>query len=195
MTGGARPEEREPLVVALHGLGDRPETFVHVLTDSQRRRGSNAALGTEYTEAIRGFRFAKTIRSSPRCIAKAAKTNRGSRGPQTKPPPASHRHRLRRGGAGLCTRRATRRNVRAAFPLSGWFPAAIWPARSRATPADRRVPRHRGPDGRSRMRPEPLDSRNSATHRRPRAPGSPRDPRDRERAALEALGACARTDR
>lgn len=133
MSGGARPEEREPLVIALHGLGDRPENFVHAFdgfATAARIVAPHSA--TAYYDGYSWFPFRKSDPEfSAPGIAKAAEQIAAFARSISKTRPTAGKPIVTgfsQGGAlsyALAARHAD--TFGAAFPLSGWFPAAIWP--------------------------------------------------------------------
>jgi phospholipase/carboxylesterase len=133
MTGGAGAEDREPLVIALHGLGDRPESFVHVFEGfAAPARIVAPHSATAYYDGYSWFPFHKGDPDfSAPGIAKAAEqlarfaTGMASKRPTAGKPIVTG---FSQGGA-LSFALAARHpeSFAAAFPLSGWFPATLWP--------------------------------------------------------------------
>jgi phospholipase/carboxylesterase len=134
MTGGAGAEEREPLVIALHGLGDRPESFVRVFDGfATPARVVAPHSATAYYEGYSWFPFRKDDPdfSAPGIASAAEQLARFAAGIAKKRPTAGRPivTGFSQGGA-LSFALAARHpeSLGAAFPLSGWFPAALWPA-------------------------------------------------------------------
>lgn len=133
MTGGAGAEEREPLVIALHGLGDRPDSFVHVFDGfSVPARIVAPHSATAYYDGYSWFPFHKGDPdfSAPGIATAAEQLARFATGMAKKRPTAGRPivTGFSQGGA-LSFALAARHpdSFAAAFPLSGWFPAALWP--------------------------------------------------------------------
>jgi phospholipase/carboxylesterase len=133
MTGGAGAEEREPLVIALHGLGDRPESFVRMFEGfAPPARIVAPHSATAYYDGYSWFPFHRSDPdfSAPGIAKAAEQLARFATGVAKKRPTAGKPivTGFSPGGAlsfALAARHAE--TFAAAFPLSGWFPAAIWP--------------------------------------------------------------------
>jgi len=133
MTGGATPESREPLVIALHGLGDRPERFVGVFEGFPTMARIVAPHSkTQYYEGYSWFDFrredpdfsAPGIRKAADDVAAFA-TSVASRRPTIGKPIVVG---FSQGGAiGFALAALHPDAISAAFPIGGWFPAALWP--------------------------------------------------------------------
>jgi phospholipase/carboxylesterase len=133
MTGGAGAEDREPLVIALHGLGDRPESFVRVFDGfAAPARVVAPHSATAYYDGYSWFPFRKgdPDSSAPGIANAAEQLERFAAGVAKKRPTAGRPivTGFSQGGA-LSFALAARHpdSFSAAFPLSGWFPPALWP--------------------------------------------------------------------
>jgi phospholipase/carboxylesterase len=140
MTGGAGSEEREPLVVALHGLGDRPDTFVRVFDGfATPARIVAPHSATTYYDGYSWFPFSKgnPDASAPGIANAAEQLTRFATAIARKRPTAGKPivTGFSQGGA-LSFALAARHpdSFAAAFPLSGWFPAALWPTEKPSMP-------------------------------------------------------------
>jgi phospholipase/carboxylesterase len=134
MTGGARLDEREPMVVALHGLGDRPESFVGLFDGfATAARVIAPHSETAYYDGYSWFEFRRSDPdfSAPGIAATAERLARfltavARRRPTLGKPIVVG---FSQGGALSFALAALHPGVvGGAFPLSGWFPRTIWPA-------------------------------------------------------------------
>ncbi|WP_437581621.1 alpha/beta hydrolase [Sorangium sp. So ce887] len=158
VTGGADRSEALPLVVAIHGLGDRPESFAGVLAGADVKARLIVPRGlTPYGDGYSWFPLQQALASEDvgqgilRAAAALAATieriaaERPTRGKAIVTG-------FSQGGA-LTFALALHhpRVIGAAFPVSGWVPPAVLPGGSAAEPAtpalvalhgeaDRRVP-------------------------------------------------------
>ncbi|WP_437972273.1 dienelactone hydrolase family protein [Sorangium sp. So ce260] len=158
VTGGADRSEALPLVVAIHGLGDRPESFAELLSGADVKARLIVPRGlTPYGDGYSWFPLQRALASDDvgqgilRAAAALAATiervaaERPTRGKAIVTG-------FSQGGAltfALALHHG--RAVGAAFPVSGWVPPAVLPGGSAADPAtpalvalhgedDRRVP-------------------------------------------------------
>lgn len=132
-TGGARVDEPAPLVIALHGLGDRPENFLAVFNGFEARAHvvaphSNTAHGPGFSWFGGGGeltdRAAPVIASMASAVAKFASEMAEAQPTLGKPIVMG----FSQGGAlafeiGVHHPEA----VAATFPVGGWLTPALWP--------------------------------------------------------------------
>ncbi|WP_438030818.1 alpha/beta hydrolase [Sorangium sp. So ce233] len=158
ITGGADRSEALPLVVAIHGLGDRPESFAGLLSGADFKARLIVPRGlTPYHDGYSWFPLQQALGSDDvgqgilRAAGALAATleriaaERPTRGKAVVTG-------FSQGGAlSFALALHHPRVVGAAFPVSGWVPAAVLPAGSAVDPAtpalvalhgdaDRRVP-------------------------------------------------------
>lgn len=166
MTGGAGRDDVAPLVIALHGLGDRPEHFVHVFDGfPAAARVVAPHSNTPYSDGYSWFDFRPSDPDfSAPGIARAATTLAAFANAMSRRRPTVGKPIVvgfSQGGALSFALAALHPEaVGAAFPMSGWFPALLWPAQKpdRAPPivafhgtADHVVPIERMRPGASRL--------------------------------------------
>ena len=145
ITGGARAEEALPLVIAIHGLGDRPERFAGVLHGL--RAPARVILPRAFDASGDGFSWfpvrarSKDVEGLAAGIAAATERL----GPFVAALPAA-RPTIGRPivtgfsqGGMLSFAFAVRypREVAAALPIAGWLPPPLWPSQR---PVEPRLP-------------------------------------------------------
>jgi phospholipase/carboxylesterase len=133
-TGGARADERLPLIIALHGLGDEPAHFVHYFDGLRVRARVAAARGLEPWHGGYAW-FTPIVPRDPNERAPAMRHAAGVIAPAIA---AFARARPTCGlpvvvgfsqGAVIAFALVTQERavVAAAFPISGMLPSALWP--------------------------------------------------------------------
>jgi phospholipase/carboxylesterase len=136
VTGNAAPSDALPMIVALHGLGDRPQSFIQVLAAFPGRARIIAMRAPQpYGDGFSWFRLVDHEIDSD-----AAATAIGAAADQLAPAIAAVAHErptvglpivtgFSQGGA-LSFAIAARHpdQIAAAFPLSGWLPPGLAPA-------------------------------------------------------------------
>lgn len=135
MTGGAPLEAREPLVLAIHGLGDRPEGFVGLFEGfAAPARVIAPHSQTKYADGYSWFDFrrgdpdfsAPGIRIAAESLARFVRSVAARRPTAGKPIVVG----FSQGGALSFALAALHgEGFAEAFPIGGWFPSALWPAR------------------------------------------------------------------
>jgi phospholipase/carboxylesterase len=133
MTGGARPDEPAPLVIALHGLGDRPETFLSLFTGFH----AAARVVAPHAEAPYGTGYAWFDRAGLLTdlrapdIAKMATTVAAFANERAAAAPTFGKPIIMgfsQGGALSLEIGVHHANaIAAAFPVGGWLAPALWP--------------------------------------------------------------------
>jgi phospholipase/carboxylesterase len=141
MTGGAPQDAREPLIVALHGLGDRPDHFVSVFEGfATPARVVAPHSATRYSDGYSWFEFRRSdpdfsapgIGRAADEVADFARAVAKSRPTAGKPIVMG----FSQGGALSFALAAMHSDVvDATFPIGGWFPPALWPAKKPAPSA------------------------------------------------------------
>jgi phospholipase/carboxylesterase len=166
MAGGAESGDAAPLIVALHGLGDRPENFVKLFSQFRARARIVAPHSREaYSDGFAWFGpSSPTSDESAPALAKAADEVAAFIDKAAKAWPILGKPLVvgfSQGGA-LSYAIAVRHtdSIGAAFPIGGWLPPPLWPTNRASSPlpifafhgnADDRVPLERDRAGTTQL--------------------------------------------
>lgn len=136
VTAGADASKPLPMVIAVHGLGDRPEAFIKLFegfsapvrlivprAPTRMRHGGGAWMTTRMAEN-KPEKLARELRNSGQAVAALAETLRKSRPTVGRPIITG----FSQGGMVSFQVAAMHPEVfSAAFPIGGWLPPSLWP--------------------------------------------------------------------
>lgn len=135
-TGGARRDQRLPMIVAIHGLGDQPQRFVGVLAGFERPARIIVPQGLDpYHDGFSWFPI-RVADQDPEGIARGMRraagrlaamlTELGARHPTQGKPVVTG---FSQGGMlSFALAVDHPQAIAAAVPLAGWLPPPMWPA-------------------------------------------------------------------
>jgi phospholipase/carboxylesterase len=155
MVGGAQPGDPAPMIVALHGLGDRPDNFVALFGEFRTRARIVAPHSHDaYGDGFAWFApFGPMSDEAAPAMAKAADEVAAFTENAAKAWPTLGKPLIvgfSQGGAlsyAIAVRHADA--IGGAFPIGGWLPPPLWPTARASSPlpifafhgnADNRVP-------------------------------------------------------
>ena len=146
LTGGAGPADRLPVIIAIHGLGDRPEAFVSVLSELAiparvivpRAPTPYGPGGSWFPTPRMGASKAAIVKGVKESIDRLAALVKDLRKRKTTDPDAIIVTGFSQGGILAWSLAVTHPDLfLAAFPVGGFLPKALWPEAKKATKARR----------------------------------------------------------